>query len=115
MGPGTWTRGFTSTTSRSRRRSSPAAGPVGLLPPQNLSPVGLASAGALLSFATAVRLSNGLFAAFALVVLARRLGARRALPYLAAGLSFAPVVGARGAKGYAPPARPPPPLPPPPL
>ena len=74
---------------------------VALLLSQNLSPVGLASAGALLSFATAVRLSNGLFAAFVLVVLARRLGARRALPYLAAGLSFAPVVGAWWPKGYA--------------
>lgn len=74
---------------------------VALLLSKNLSPVGLASTGALLGFATAVRLSNGLFAAFVLLMLVRRLGAGRALPYLAAGLSFAPVVGAWWPKGYA--------------
>jgi len=72
-----------------------------LLVSTELSPSVLASVGAILSFATAVRLSNGLFAALLLLLLVRRVGARRSLPYLAGALSFAPVVGTWWPKGYA--------------
>ena len=72
-----------------------------LLLSANVPPATLASAGALLSVATAVRLSNGLFAALALVLLARWVGLRRLLPYLGGALSFAPVVGSWWPKGYA--------------
>lgn len=64
-----------------------------LLSPR-LGELGLATSGALLSVATAVKLSNGLLAGALLVLLARRLGARGVLPYLAGVLSFVPLVAA---------------------
>jgi hypothetical protein len=74
---------------------------VALLLGERLGPVALALAGVLLSFSTAVRLSNGVFAALALGLLVWRVGARRSLPFAAGALSFAPVVIAWWPKGYA--------------
>jgi hypothetical protein len=70
-----------------------------LLSPR-LSSERLATAGVALSLATAVKLTNGLLAAAMLLALAYRLGARRALPYLAGALSFVPVVAVFWPKGY---------------
>lgn len=73
---------------------------VALLLGERLAPATLAVAGILLSVSTAVRLSNGVFAAVVLGLLVWRLGVRAALPYLAGALSFAPVVAAWWPKGY---------------
>ena len=68
------------------------AGGLALVLAPRLTPMRLTVAGVLLSFSTCVKLSNALLAALGLAVVAWRLGARRALPYLAGALSFAPVV-----------------------
>jgi len=60
----------------------------------------LAAAGVLLGLGTAVKLTNGLLAAVALALLADRVGSRRALPFAAGALSFAPLVAAYWPKGY---------------
>jgi hypothetical protein len=70
-----------------------------LLSPR-LTDLRLATSGVLLGLATAVKLSNGVFAAALLVLVARRLGARRALPYLVSALSLAPLVAAYWPMGY---------------
>jgi hypothetical protein len=70
-----------------------------LLTPR-LGELQLALAGALLGYATVVKVSNGLFAAAALVLVAIRLGPRRALPLAAAGAAFAPLVAVYWPKGY---------------
>jgi hypothetical protein len=62
-----------------------------LLSPQ-LTQMRMTLAGCALSVATSVKVSNGLLAAAALVVVWLRGHAREALPYLAGLLSFAPVV-----------------------
>jgi hypothetical protein len=64
------------------------------------SDVRLASAGVLLSLATAVKLSNAVLIAAALVILAWRLR-RRALPFLGGALAFVPLVLVYWSKGYA--------------
>ena len=61
----------------------------------------LALAGLALGFATAVRLSNGLLLAVALLVLVASLGVRRTLPYLAGAVAFAPLIAVYWPKGYA--------------
>jgi hypothetical protein len=71
-----------------------------LLLAERPGPVSLAAAGLLLSFSTAVRLSNGLFLAVAVLLAAVRLGPRRAAPLAAAGAAFVPVVIAWWPKGY---------------
>ncbi|MGH2935603.1 MAG: hypothetical protein ACRDL2_13965 [Gaiellaceae bacterium] len=63
-----------------------------LLVAPRLTPMRLALAGCALSFATSVKVSNALVAGVALAIVLLRCGARRALPYLAGALSFAPVV-----------------------
>jgi hypothetical protein len=68
------------------------AGGLALVLAPRLTSMRLALAGVLLSAATCVKLSNALLAALGLAVVVWRLGARRALPYLAGALSFAPVV-----------------------
>jgi hypothetical protein len=68
----------------------------------SLTDLRLATAGVALSVATAVKLSNGLIAALALLVLGVELGARRVVPFLAGALSFAPVVIAYWPLGYVP-------------
>ena len=60
----------------------------------------LAVAGVLLGYATAVRVSNGLFAAAAVALVAFRIGPRRVLPFALGGLAFAPLVAAYWPKGY---------------
>jgi len=65
-----------------------------------LRPLTLTIAGVLLSYATLVKLSNGLLAAVALVLVAQKLGARRALPFLAGALTFIPAVAAYWRLGY---------------
>jgi hypothetical protein len=70
-----------------------------LLSPQ-LTDVRVALAGVALSFATTVRLTNGLVALGALALLAVRLDLRRVHPYLAGALTFAPVVIVYWPKGY---------------
>ena len=57
-------------------------------------------AGVLLGYATVVRVSNGLFAAAAVVLVALRVGPRRVLPFGLGGLVFAPLVAAYWPKGY---------------
>jgi hypothetical protein len=64
------------------------------------SALGLAAAGVLLGLATAVKVSNGLIAAAACVLVAAWLGPRRALPLALGGLAFAPLVAAYWPKGY---------------
>jgi hypothetical protein len=61
---------------------------------------GLAGAGALLGYATAVRVSNGFLAALAALYVLHRLGARRAAPLVLAGAAFAPLVAVWWPKGY---------------
>jgi hypothetical protein len=56
------------------------------------TPMRLALAGCALSVATSVRVSNALLAAAALAVVLLRGRLREALPFLAGGLAFAPVV-----------------------
>jgi hypothetical protein len=72
-----------------------------LLSPRATSRATLALIGVVLSFATAVKLSNGIAATVALVLLIARLGLTRALPYLAGVLTALPVVVAYWPKGYA--------------
>lgn len=64
------------------------------------TPLRLAGAGAVLSLATTVKLSNGFAAVLGLAILVVAIGARRSLPFLAGGLSFAPVVAAYWPLGY---------------
>jgi hypothetical protein len=63
-------------------------------------PTGLALAGFLLGFATTVRISNGFIAALAAALVVQRLGPRRSMPLLAAGLPFTLLVAAYWPKGY---------------
>jgi len=67
-------------------------GGAALLLSPRLTPMRLSLAGCALSVATAVKLSNGLLAAAALVVVFLRGRRREALPFLAGALAFAPVV-----------------------
>jgi hypothetical protein len=60
----------------------------------------LALAGVLLGYATAVRVSNGLFAAAAVFLVALRVGPRRVLPFALGGLAFVPLVAAYWPKSY---------------
>lgn len=60
----------------------------------------LAAAGLMFGFATAVKLSNGLLAVAVAALVIRRLGLRRTLPFVAAGLPFAVLVVAYYPKGY---------------
>ena len=60
----------------------------------------LAVAGALLGYATVVKVSNGLFAVAAVALVAVRLGPRRAIPLAATGVAFAPLVAVYWPKGY---------------
>jgi hypothetical protein len=71
-----------------------------LLLSARLTELRLASSGVLLSLATAVKLSNGIFAGALLALLAHRLGVRRALPYVAGLLAFAPLVASYWPMGY---------------
>jgi hypothetical protein len=71
-----------------------------LLLKERLTPLALAGAGVLLSYATLVKLSNGLLVAGAVLLVARRVGPRRALPFLAGGLTFMPTVAAYWDLGY---------------
>jgi hypothetical protein len=73
---------------------------IALLLTPALDPVRLASAGALLGFATVVRPSNGLFAAAAVMLLVLRIGIRKTVPAAMAGLAFAPLVAVYWPKGY---------------
>lgn len=73
---------------------------VALLLSPRLDELRLALAGAVLGYATVVRVSNGFFAAAAVVLVAVRLGPRRALPLAAAGAAFAPLVAVYWPKGY---------------
>ena len=77
-----------------------AATAAALLLSPGLTELRLATSGVLLALATAVKLTNGLLAAALLVLVARRLGARGALPYLAGALSLAPLVAVYWPKGY---------------
>jgi len=63
-------------------------------------PSALAAAGVLLGFSTAVKLSNVLVVALALVLLAQRVGPRRTLPFLGGALAFVPIVAAWWSRGY---------------
>jgi hypothetical protein len=71
-----------------------------LLLGSRLDDVRLALAGALLGYATVVRVSNGFLAAAAVLLVALRLGPRRALPLAAAGAAFVPLVAVYWPKGY---------------
>lgn len=73
---------------------------VALLLSARVDPTRLAGAGFLLGLASAVKLSNGLVAAVAAVLVAWRLGPRRTVPLVAAGLPFALVVTVYYPKGY---------------
>jgi hypothetical protein len=66
-----------------------------------LTPLVLATIGVLLSFATVVRLSNGIIALLLLGLLLHRLGGRKTLPFAAGALTFAPVAIAWWPRGYA--------------
>ena len=70
-----------------------------LLAPR-LDELRLALAGALLGYATVVRVSNGFLALAAVALVAYRLGPRRALPLAAAGAAFIPLVAVYWPKGY---------------
>ena len=73
---------------------------LGVLLAPRLDELRLALAGALLGYATVVKVSNGFFAAAAVALVAFRLGPRRALPLAAAGAAFAPLVAVYWPKGY---------------
>jgi hypothetical protein len=60
----------------------------------------IALAGALLGFSVAARLSNVVLVALALALLVRRLGSRKAAPFVVACAAFAPLVLAYWPKGY---------------
>ena len=62
--------------------------------------VAVAAAGALLGFATAVKISNGLIAAALVPLVALRDGLRAAVPLAVGGLVFAPLVAVYWDKGY---------------
>jgi hypothetical protein len=64
------------------------------------SPLFLAAAGVVLSFATLVKSSNGIIAAVIALVCLARLGRRQVLPLIAGGLTFAPAVIAYWPRGY---------------
>ncbi len=64
------------------------------------TPLQLALAGAVLGYATLVKLSDGLVAALAVFVIAVWDGPRRALPLAAAGLAVVPVIAAYWPLGY---------------
>jgi len=76
------------------------AAAIALLLAPSLDPVRLATAGALLGYATVVRPSNGLFAAAAATLLAVRIGVQRTVPAALTGLAFAPLVAVYWPKGY---------------
>ena len=76
------------------------AAAIALLLAPSLDPVRLATAGALLGYATVVRPSNGLFAAAAVTLLAVRIGVQRTAPAALTGLAFAPLVAVYWPKGY---------------
>jgi hypothetical protein len=73
---------------------------IALLLGPRLDELRLALAGVLLGYATVVRVSNGLFAAAAVALVALRVGPRRVLPFAIGGLAFAPLVAAYWPKGY---------------
>jgi hypothetical protein len=73
---------------------------IALLLSASLDESRLALAGALLGFATVVKVSNGFFAVAAVLLVAWRLGPRRALPLAAAGAAFLPLLAAYWPKGY---------------
>lgn len=73
---------------------------IALLLGPRLDELRLALAGVLLGYATVVRVSNGLFAAAAVALVALRVGPRRALPFAIGGFAFAPLVAAYWPKGY---------------
>ena len=77
-----------------------AAVALALLLTDRLSPLALSVAGVLLGYATVVRLSNGLLAAAAVVLVWHRLGPRRVLPLLGGALALMPVVAAYWHLGY---------------
>ena len=64
------------------------------------APLVLALAGAALGFATVVKLSNGVLAALAALVLWRAVGVKRSAPYLAAGAAWVPLVVTFWPLGY---------------
>lgn len=64
------------------------------------TPLRLTLAGVVVSLGTLVRISNGILAAVVLMILVWRFGARRSLPFLAGGLTFAPAVIAYWSHGY---------------
>ncbi len=76
------------------------ASALALLLSPRLDELHLAAAGVLLGYATVVKVSNGLVAAAAVVLVALRLGPRRALPVALAGATFAPLVAVYWPKGY---------------
>jgi hypothetical protein len=67
---------------------------------QSRGDVPLALAGAALGLATAVKLTNGLLAAAALLLVVGRVGPRGSLPFALAGLAFVPVVALFWERGY---------------
>jgi hypothetical protein len=73
---------------------------IALLLGPRLDELRLALAGVLLGYATAVRVSNGLFAAAAVVLVALRVGPRRVVPFALGGLAFVPLVAAYWPKSY---------------
>jgi hypothetical protein len=62
--------------------------------------LGLAAAGALLGFATVVKLSNGLLAITIAAFVVARIGVRRALPLVLTSAAAVPLVAAYWPKGY---------------
>ena len=76
------------------------AAALALLLAPRLDELRLALAGALLGYATVVKVSNAIFGLVAVALVAARLGPRRALPLAAAGVAFAPLVAAYWPKGY---------------
>lgn len=76
------------------------ASAIALLLARSLDAFQLATAGALLGYATVVRPSNGLFAAAAVGLLALRLGPTRTVPAAAAGVAWIPLVAVYWPKGY---------------
>jgi len=76
-----------------------SAGIVLVLAPSS-SPRLLAGAGALLGFATVVKVSNAIVAAVALAFVLRRAGVRASVPFVASGAAFLPLVAVYWPKGY---------------
>jgi len=104
-GPGAWENGQWNVDVGLHLYTEPlstalVASAIALLLSPRLDDPRLAAAGALLGFATVVRLSNGFFAAAAVALVAARFGPRRALPAAATGVAFAPLVAAYWPKGY---------------